>query len=50
MNNQAEVQEYLHAEPLELIGKSPMYGGSMIYTSDSHFPNSYAIKVHYRME
>lgn len=50
MNNQTAGEEYLHAEPLTLLGKSPMFGGNVIYTSDSRFPNRYPIKVHDRIE
>jgi len=44
--------EYLHVEPLiqPENGKSPMFGGNFIYTSDSRFPSKYPIPVHDRFE
>jgi hypothetical protein len=43
--------EYLHAEPVEgRDGAGWMFGGALIYTSDSRFPSEYPIKLHDRQE
>jgi hypothetical protein len=45
--------EYVHAEPVD--GRDSgragwMFGGALLYTSDSRFPSEYPIKLHDRQE
>lgn len=44
--------DYIHVEPLiqPEKGKSPMFGGNFIYSSDSRFPSKYPIPIHDRFE